>query len=150
MSTLLLLGEEAKLLYRHQGLKQGIHLHFQKGEDEIMTGVRMSVVLLTDSIAEIDQERREVIRDQLIAWAKSENPYAIRSRLNGLDQDSLVTRVQWAILAVSDLAKDTSIPEEEFELFRSEVWGALDGRSPSERSAFRAKKLLHDLFSSSN
>lgn len=88
--------------------------------------------------------------DYFNANPKTENPRSIRKGLREgtLHQDALLTRLHWAILLVNDMALDHEIEIEEFDLFKSEVYGSLAGQSSGERRSSRLVSAFRGMFSS--
>ena len=136
----LMLGDEGKLLAKHSGVREGILLNFTERRPEAVAATYISAALVADSIDEIDDAiRRQTVTQLLNEWAAIENPRSIRKHLREgtLNQDALLTRLQWLFLMGQDMVEDGEIEPHDFLILKDEIYGALKGEMRAQRISNR-------------
>jgi len=150
MATTLAIGKEYGDVYkRHAGIKNSIKMNYREDVPAGQAAVFISAALLVYAIDSVnDLSRKQDVYRKLDEWSKTENPFAFRKRLREgtLDQDALLTRLQWAILFVSEMSTSNEIAQQDFDLFKHEIYGALQERTAENRRTDRIAHLMNGIF----
>ena len=81
----------------------------------------------------------------------TENPRSMRKELREgtLNQDLLLTRLQWAILMGRDMLGEGEIEGHDFVMLKDEIYGSLKGEPPGQRALDRISLALDNILAKS-
>lgn len=131
------------LIRQYPGIKTALRKGFDERRNTAELGVEIAGIILARGIEELhDRARCTLIAHDLREWGQQPSSLAKfganpKAALEMPNADLLSWRIKWGIWWVSTLLKDGKVDEYYLNWFASEMIGALDGESHSERSQGR-------------
>lgn len=147
----LMIGPEAKGLKHHPMYITGARIGFDNGESVEVAATRICGALIEHAIEQHDDIVHLQIVEQLLTEWSVLDPIEQRGikrqmREGTLNQDMLLTRLQWLLMMAQDHLVEKKIDIEDFKMLRDNIWGPLKREPSGSRAQARLDGALDRAF----